>query len=55
VSERINELQMNTKNKDIRDMYGAINEFKKGYQYSNLANFILDENAFPQCLEWVEE
>lgn len=37
MSERINELQINSKNKDIRDTYGAINEFKKGYQCSNLA------------------
>jgi hypothetical protein len=28
----INELETNNKNKNIRDMYTGINEFKKGYQ-----------------------
>jgi hypothetical protein len=28
---KINELEINNKNKNIRDLYGGINEFKKGY------------------------
>jgi hypothetical protein len=28
----INELESNSKNKNIRDLYRGINEFKKGYQ-----------------------
>jgi hypothetical protein len=29
---KINELQMNSKNKNIRDLYRGRNEFKRGYQ-----------------------
>jgi hypothetical protein len=29
---KINELESNSKNKNIRDLYRGINEFKKGYQ-----------------------
>jgi hypothetical protein len=29
---KINELETNNKNKNIRDLYGGINEFKKVYQ-----------------------
>jgi hypothetical protein len=29
--DRSNELQTNNKNKNIRDVYRGINEFKKGY------------------------
>jgi hypothetical protein len=36
LKDRIHELEMNSKNKDIKDNYKAINEFKKGYQCSNL-------------------
>jgi hypothetical protein len=40
---QINELEMNSKNKNIRDLYRRINEFKRGYQpRSNLVN---DENG----------
>jgi hypothetical protein len=43
LKEKINELERNSKNKNIRDIYGGINEFKKGYQpRSNFAN---DENG----------
>jgi hypothetical protein len=28
---KINELEANNKNKNIRDLYTGINEFKKGY------------------------
>jgi hypothetical protein len=30
--EKINELAINSKNKNIRELYRGINEFKKGYQ-----------------------
>jgi hypothetical protein len=30
---KINELETNNKNKNIRDMYSGINEFKRGYQH----------------------
>jgi hypothetical protein len=40
---KINELLANNKNKNIRDLYRGINEFKKGYQpRSNINN---DENG----------
>jgi hypothetical protein len=29
---KINELETNSKIKNIRDVYGGINDFKKGYQ-----------------------
>ena len=29
---KVNKLEENSKNKNIRDMYKGINEFKKGYQ-----------------------
>jgi len=29
---KINELETNSKNKNIRDLYRGINEYKKGYQ-----------------------
>jgi hypothetical protein len=32
LKEKINELESNSKNKNIRDLYRGINEFKKGYQ-----------------------
>jgi hypothetical protein len=36
---KINELAMNSKKKNIRDLYGGINEFMRGYQpRSNLVN-----------------
>jgi hypothetical protein len=40
---RINELETNNKNKNIRDLYRGINEFKKGYQPR--INIIKDENG----------
>jgi hypothetical protein len=40
---KINELPMNCKNKNIRDMYRGINEFKKGYQPRS--NLVKDENG----------
>jgi hypothetical protein len=32
LKDKINELETNNKNKNIRDLYTNINEFKKGYQ-----------------------
>jgi hypothetical protein len=32
LKNKINELETNSKNKNIRDLYRSINEFKKGYQ-----------------------
>jgi hypothetical protein len=32
LKDEINELESNSKNKNIRDLYRGINEFKKGYQ-----------------------
>jgi hypothetical protein len=42
VKDKINELAMNSKNKNIRDLYREINEFKRGYQPRN--NLVNDEN-----------
>jgi hypothetical protein len=32
LKDKINELESNSKNKNMRDLYRGINEFKKGYQ-----------------------
>ena len=32
MKEKVNKLEENNKNKNIREMYKGINEFKKGYQ-----------------------
>jgi hypothetical protein len=40
---KINELETNNKNKNIRDLYRGINKFKKGYQPR--INIIEDENG----------
>jgi hypothetical protein len=40
---KINELEINNKNKNIRDLYRGINEFKKGYKPS--ISIIKDENG----------
>jgi hypothetical protein len=32
LKDKMNELESNSKNKNIRDLYRGINEFKKGYQ-----------------------
>jgi predicted nucleotide-binding protein (sugar kinase/HSP70/actin superfamily) len=50
---KINELETNNKNKNIRDLYRGLNEFKK--EYHPIVNIIKDEKgnllADPQCLE----
>jgi hypothetical protein len=43
LKDKINELGTNNKNKNIRDLYRSINEFKKGYQPR--INIIKDENG----------
>ena len=43
LKEKLNEVETNSKNKNIRDLYKGIKEFKKGYQAR--ANVIKDENG----------
>jgi hypothetical protein len=43
LKDKINELETNNENKNIRDLYKGINEFKKGYQPRT--NIIKDENG----------
>jgi hypothetical protein len=40
---KINELAMNSKNKNIRDLYRGINGFKRGYEPKN--SLVKDENG----------
>jgi hypothetical protein len=43
MKEKINELETNSKNKNTWDLYGGINEFRKGYW--SRTDFIKDENG----------
>jgi hypothetical protein len=43
LKDTINGLAMNSKNKNIRDLYRGINEFKRGYQLRS--NLVKDENS----------
>jgi hypothetical protein len=43
LKDKITELAMNSKNKNIRDLYSGINEFKRGYKPRS--NFVKDENG----------
>jgi hypothetical protein len=43
LNDKINELAMNSENKNIRDLYGGINELKRGYQPKT--NLVKDENG----------
>jgi predicted metal-dependent hydrolase len=43
LKDKINELAKNSKNKNIRDLYTRINEFKRDYQLRN--NLVKDENG----------
>jgi hypothetical protein len=43
LKDKIKELAMNKKNKNIRDLYRGINEFKKCYQPLN--KLVKDENG----------
>jgi hypothetical protein len=43
LKNKMNELATSSKNKNIRDLYRGINEFKRGYQPRN--NLVKDENG----------
>jgi hypothetical protein len=43
VKDKIDELATNSHNKNIRDLYKAINDFKRGYQ--PISNLVKDENG----------
>jgi hypothetical protein len=43
LKDKINEIQLNSKNKNIRDLYRGITEFKKGYQPKT--NMVKDERG----------
>jgi hypothetical protein len=43
LKDKINELATNSKNKNIRNLYRGMNEFKRGYQPRN--NLVKDENG----------
>jgi hypothetical protein len=43
LNDKINELAMNSKKKNFRDLYRGINEFKRGYQPRN--NLVKDDNG----------
>jgi hypothetical protein len=43
LKDKINELESNSKNKNIRDLYRGTNEFKKGYQPRT--NLVKDEKG----------
>jgi hypothetical protein len=43
LKDKINELATNSKNKNIKGLYRAVNEFKRGYQPRN--NLVKDENG----------
>jgi hypothetical protein len=42
LKEKMNELETYSKNKNIRDLYGGVNEFKTGYQPRT--SIVEDEN-----------
>jgi hypothetical protein len=43
LKDKINEIELNSKNKNIRDLYRDITEFKKGYQPKT--NLVKDERG----------
>jgi hypothetical protein len=43
LKDKINELAMNSNKKNIRNLYGGMNKFKRGYQPRN--NLVKDENG----------
>jgi hypothetical protein len=45
LKDKINELETNSKNKNIRDLYRGINGYKRGYQPKT--NLVKDENGDP--------
>jgi hypothetical protein len=44
LKDKINELESNSKNKNIRDLYRGISEFKKGYQHRT--NLVKDNRGY---------
>jgi hypothetical protein len=53
MKDKINKLETNNKNKNIRDLYKGINEFNKGYQpriniIKDMSDDLLTD---PQCFE----
>jgi hypothetical protein len=46
LKDKINGLATNIKNKNIRDLYRGINEFKKGYQLRRFQDNILNISKF---------
>jgi hypothetical protein len=47
MKDKIDELAMNSKNKNIRDLYRGINEIKKGYQPRS--NFLISFFKYLVC------
>jgi hypothetical protein len=43
LKDKINDLAMNSKNKNIIELYRGINEFKKGFQ--SRSNLVKDDNG----------
>jgi hypothetical protein len=43
LKDKINEIELNSKNRGIRDLYRGITEFKKGYQPKT--NLVKDERG----------
>jgi hypothetical protein len=43
LKDKINEIELNSENKNIRDLYRDITEFKKGYQPKS--NLVKDERG----------
>jgi hypothetical protein len=43
LKDKINEVARNSNNKNVRDLYRGINEFKRGYKPRN--NLMRDENG----------
>jgi hypothetical protein len=43
LKDKINELESNSKNKNIRDLYRGLNDFKKGYQ--SRTNLVKDDRG----------
>jgi hypothetical protein len=52
LKDKVNELATNSKNKNIKDLYKGINQFKRGYQLRN--NLVKDENG-DLYFKYVEE
>jgi hypothetical protein len=48
LKDKLNELESSSENKNIRDLYRDITEFKKGYQPRS--NFVKDERGVCQIL-----